>query len=174
MSSRFWGFSLAVYSADAVQDECLALQDQFGLDINLVLFCTFIGAVRGVALTADDIAAVRQEVGPWHQDIVRSLRTARRHLKTVELRDAQVAEAATQLRTRVKAAELESEYVEHLMLERWAEAQLAARPRGDSRDAVVANLQALLAAYGIGPQRLIAAHAMKHLIAAALTRVINE
>jgi hypothetical protein len=124
--------------------------------------------VRGVALTADDIAAVR------HQDIVRSLRTARRHLKTVELRDAQVAEAATQLRTRVKAAELESEYVEHLMLERWTEAQLAARPRGDSRDAVVANLQALLAAYGIGPERLIAAHAMKHLIAAALTRVVNE
>jgi uncharacterized protein (TIGR02444 family) len=174
MSSPFWNFSLAVYGASAVQDECLHLQDQFGLDVNLVLLCAFLGAVHGAALTSDDIAAARQEVGLWHQDIVRSLRAARRRLKTVELRDAQVAEAAAQLRTRVKAAELESEYVEHLMLERWAEAQLAARPRGDSRDAVVANLQALLAVYGIGTERLIAAHAMKHLIAAALDRVVDK
>ena len=172
MDSPFWNFSLAVYGVSAVQDECLDLQDQFGLDVNLVLLCAFLGAVHGVALTSEDIASARREAGPWHEDIVKTLRVARRRLKTIELKDAEAAKAAAQLRSQVKAAELESERIEQAMLEQWAAARLAAWPRGNARDAVPANLQALLAAYGIGPERLIAAHAMKHLIAAALGRVV--
>jgi uncharacterized protein (TIGR02444 family) len=172
MGSPFWNFSLAVYRASAVQDECLDLQDQFGLDVNLVLLCAFLGAVHGVALTSEDIASARRKAGPWHEDIVKTLRVARRRLKTIELKDAKAAKAAAQLRSQVKAAELESERIEQAMLEQWAAARLAAWPRGNARDAVPANLQALLAAYGIGPERLIAAHAMKHLIAAALGRVV--
>jgi uncharacterized protein (TIGR02444 family) len=172
MGSPFWNFSLAVYRASAVQDECLDLQDQFDLDVNLVLLCAFLGAVHGVALMSEDIASARREVRPWHEDIVKTLRVARRRLKTIELPDAHAAQAAMHLRAQVKAAELESERIEQMMLEQWANARLAAWPHGKFRDAVVANLQALLAAYGIGPERLIAAHAMKHLIAAALGRVV--
>ncbi len=168
MSQPFWNFSIAVYSASAVQDECLNLQDQFGLDVNLVLLCAFLGAVHGIALTSDDISSARQEVQQWHDDIVRTLRAARRGLKTIELRDADAAKAAAQLRAQVKAAELESERIEQTMLEQWAAARLAARPRGNSRDAVLASLQALLATYGIGPERLVAANAMKQLIATAI------
>src|SRR5579864_2603173 len=109
MDSPFWNFSVAAYSASGVEDEFLALQDQSGLDVNLVLFCAFLGAVHGVALTPDEIAAARREVGPWHQDVVRPLRAARRRLKTIELHDADAAKAAAELRTRVKAAELEAE-----------------------------------------------------------------
>jgi uncharacterized protein (TIGR02444 family) len=172
MGSPFWNFSLAVYGVSAVQDECLDLQDQFGLDVNLVLLCAFLGAVHGVSLTSEDIASARRKAGPWHEDIVKTLRVARRRLKTIELKDAEAAKAAAQLRSQVKAAELESERIEQAMLEHWAAARLAAWPRGNARDAVPANLQALLAAYGIGPERLMAAHAMKHLIAAALGRVV--
>jgi uncharacterized protein (TIGR02444 family) len=170
MSQPFWNFSIAVYSASAVQDECLNLQDKFGLDVNLVLLCAFLGAIHGVALTPDDVASARQEVRQWHDDVVRTLRAARRSLKTIELQDTDTAQAAKQLRTQVKAAELESEHIEQTMLEQWANGRLAARPRGNSRDVVPANLQALLAAYGIGPERLVAANAMKHLIAGALDR----
>jgi uncharacterized protein (TIGR02444 family) len=173
MGSPFWNFSIAVYGAGAVQDECLNLQDQFGLDVNLILQCAFLGAVHGVTLTSDDIATVRQEVGHWHEQIVRPLRAARRHLKTINLQDADTASAA-ELRRQVKTAELESERIEQMILEQWADARLAAWPRGNFRDAVVANLQALLATYGVGPERLDAAHAMKHLIAAALERVVNK
>jgi uncharacterized protein (TIGR02444 family) len=173
MGSPFWNFSIAVYGASAVQDECLNLQDQYGLDVNLILLCAFLGAVHGVTLTSDDIATVRQEVGHWHEQIVRPLRAARRHLKTINLQDADTASAA-ELRRQVKTAELESERIEQMILEQWADARLAAWPRGNFRDAVVANLQALLATYGVGPERLDAAHAMKHLIAAALERVVNK
>ncbi|HZL61436.1 MAG TPA: TIGR02444 family protein [Pseudolabrys sp.] len=172
MGSPFWNFSIAVYGASAVQDECLILQDQFGLDVNLILLCAFLGAVHGVTLTSDDIASVRQEVGQWHEQIVRPLRAARRHLKTINLQDADAASAAD-LRRQVKTAELESERIEQILLERWADTRLAAWPRGKLREAVVANLQTLLAAYGVGPERLVAAHAMQHLIAAGLDRTAN-
>src|SRR5262249_42075954 len=109
--SAFWNFSVAVYGASGVEAECLALQDQFGLDINLVLFCAFVGAAHGVALTADDIAAARQEVGAWHQDVIKALRTARRGLKTIELRHADAIRAAAELRAWVKTSELEAERV---------------------------------------------------------------
>lgn len=172
MGSPFWNFSLAVYGTSAVQDECLSLQDQFGLDVNLVLLCAFLGAVHGVTLTAKEIASARQEVDQWNEDIVKTLRTARRHLKTTKLQDADAASAG--LRAQVKAAELESERIEQILLERWASSRLAAWPRGKLREAVVANLQTLLAAYGISPERLIAAHVMQHLIVAALDRVANK
>jgi uncharacterized protein (TIGR02444 family) len=171
MASPFWNFSIAVYGASAVQDECLALQDQFGLDVNLVLLCAFAGAVHGVALTPNDIASARALVGPWHKGIVSSLRTARRHLKTIETPSAGAAKAAADLRTQVKAAELESERIEQMMLEQWAGARLASRPHGDPRETVPANLHALLAGYGVGPERITATQAMPHLIAAALAHI---
>ena len=174
MGSPFWNFSLAVYGVSAVQDECLDLQDQFGLDVNLVLLCAFLGAGHGVALTSDDISSARRQVRHWHEQIVCTPRAARRNLKTIELPDAHAAQAAMQLRAQVKVAELESERMEQMMLEQWANARLAAWPHSKFRDAVVANLQALLAAYGIGPERHVAAQAMQHLIAAALDRVVNK
>jgi uncharacterized protein (TIGR02444 family) len=166
MGSKFWGFSLAVYGAEAVEPECLSLQDRFGLDINLLLLCAFVGAVHGVTLTADDIAAARAEAASWHDDIVKPLRAARRCLKTVALSEARIAEAAAQLRTRVKAAELESEYVEQLLLERWAEARLAAWPRRESRDAIVANVAVLFKSYAVTEPLA----AVTHLVEAALAQ----
>jgi uncharacterized protein (TIGR02444 family) len=166
MDSLFWDFSIAIYGKDGVQDECLTLQDQFGINVNLLLFCAFAGAVYGAALTADDIASARQEVSAWHNDIIGPLRAVRRRLKTIELRDPDAAKAATDLRSQVKTAELDSERIEQVMLEQWAAARLAARPRGNSRDIVSTNLQALLASYGVGP----ATEAMTHLIAAVLAR----
>lgn len=166
MDSPFWNFSVAIYGASGVEGECLALQDQFGLDVNLVLFCAFLGAVHGVTLTPDDIAAARWEVGSWHQDVVSILRTARRRLKTIELHDGDAAKATAELRTRVKAAELESERIEQSMLERWAAPRLATWVRSNPHDAVTANLQVLLTTYGIGSERLTAAAAMKNMIEA--------
>lgn len=171
MASPFWNFSVTVYGANAVQNECLTLQDQFGLDVNLILLCAFAGAVHGVTLTPDDIASARALVGPWQKDIVSSLRAVRRRLKTIDTPGADVIKATSDLRTKVKAAELESECIEQMILEQWAGARFEAPPPGNPRETVPANLQTLLAGYGIGPERITAAQAMQHLIAAALARI---
>jgi hypothetical protein len=56
------------------------------------------------------------------------------------------------------------------MLEQWASAHLVSRPRAEPRAVVPANLQLLLSAYDIAPERVTAAVALRHLIAAALAR----
>lgn len=170
MNSLFWDFSIAVYGADLVADECLTLQDQFGLDVNLLLLGAFVGARHGVALTADDIASARAEVASWQKDIVTTLRETRRALKPMGLRDTDAGKAAAELRMRVKAAELESERIEQVMLEQWASTRLVSRTHAEPRAVVPANLQSLLSAYGIAPERVTAAVALRHLIAAALAR----
>ncbi len=161
MNPSLWKFSLAVYADRAVQDECLALQDQVGIDVNLILLCAFVGAVHGCVLTEADMASARTLVHEWQDDVVRPLRGARRKLKAVAGQDAQ------ELRAQVKAAELEAERIEQTMLEQWALANLTGRPAGDARAAVTTNLQNLLAVYALGPERLVAADAMRHISASA-------
>lgn len=38
-STRFWQYSLDKYGIDEVKDTCLALQDSYGYNVNLLLFC---------------------------------------------------------------------------------------------------------------------------------------
>jgi uncharacterized protein (TIGR02444 family) len=145
-----------------VEDQFQSLHDPF--DVNLVLLCAFAGAVHGVSLTAEDVASARTTVRQWQDEIVLPLRAARRNLKTIV--GAQDAKAAEQLRTQVKAAELEAERIEQAALQRWCDARLKGRARGQAREAVTANLRALLAVYGLEP----AADTMPQIVAAALAR----
>ena len=43
MQGSFWSFSLKVYAAPDVGDECISLQDGYGIDVNLLLFAAFLG-----------------------------------------------------------------------------------------------------------------------------------
>jgi uncharacterized protein (TIGR02444 family) len=171
--SRFWTFSLAVYADAAVQQECLALQDDHGVDVNLLLFCAFVGAVHGVILSERATRDAADVVGIWQKDVVGALRLARRALKPfageTESRDMPAAD----LRARVKNAELDAERIEQAMLEHWAAAHIGAHvgswPHAEPADAVVQNIRTLLAVAGRtegtteGP-----ATWPRHLIAAAL------
>ena len=80
LDTPLWAFSLAVYAGDGVADECLELQERLNLDVNLLLFAAFVGAVEGVQLEARDIAAADTAVAGWHGEIVRVLRRTRRAL----------------------------------------------------------------------------------------------
>ena len=79
--SRFWEFSLTVYGAPGVQEECLHLQERYGVDVNVLLFCTYIGAVHGALLSDRDVRAAAAATSDWNRTIVGSLREARRALK---------------------------------------------------------------------------------------------
>src|SRR5690606_9960690 len=112
-----WQFSLAVYAAEGVAAECLALQERCGLDVNLLLFAAYAAVVEGVSLEPDDIAAAEAEVAKWHDEIVRGLRAVRRALKPISLAEQDPRrDAAAALRARVKNAELDAEKIEQAML----------------------------------------------------------
>ncbi len=43
-SSPFWDYSLGIYRKPGVADACIALQDEFGLDVNMLLACLWFSA----------------------------------------------------------------------------------------------------------------------------------
>jgi uncharacterized protein (TIGR02444 family) len=161
--SRFWSFSLTVYSKPDVQKECLDLQDRHAIDVNLLLFCAFAGAVHGAVLPDDALKQAAGLVGEWHKKIVTNLREVRRALKPFATDFSSAAPAAVALRNSVKAIELEAERLEQTMLEEWSASRLSAWPRMQAVEATAANIRALLAV-GAGsaaepelPQNLVAA-----------------
>lgn len=161
--SRFWSFSLAVYSDAAVQAECLDLQDRHGIDVNLLLFCAYAGAVRGAVVPDAELRAAAGLVDEWHKQIVQSLRQARRALKPFATDASAIAASAAALRTDVKAAELESERIEQTILEEWSTRRIAGWLRAEPAAAIAANIRNLFAIYRGSadapeiPDRLIAA-----------------
>lgn len=134
-----WTFSLVVYAEPGVQDECLALQERFALDVNLLLLCAFAG-VLGVTLSGHDVATVAQAVATWHADVVAPLRGVRRALKAVARDDAAL------LRSHVKASELDAERIEQTMLWSWWQ-ERDASPATDRAAALTTNIARLLEHY---------------------------
>ena len=132
--NEFWRFSLAVYKPADVAAECLALQEAAGLDVNLLLFCAWLGT-RGIVLSRSDIEAASRVVGSWHNSVVRPLRGVRRHIKT------QYGDAFEPLRSRVKDDELQAEQVEQAMLFAYAQ---GIQSSSDRVDAVARNVNAYL------------------------------
>jgi uncharacterized protein (TIGR02444 family) len=144
-ASQFWTFSLAVYADAAVQKECLDLQDRFGVDVNLLLFCAFVGAAHGALLSEADVSNAAAAVGDWHRNIVTHLREVRRALKPFAAGPSTISASAEALRNSVKASELEAERIEQTLLEVWCSARLDRLPRAKPDKAVAANIQTLLA-----------------------------
>lgn len=103
---HFWSYSNELYSCPGVEDALIELQDQEGLEPNLVLFCLY-AAERGMALDADLIASARQLGEVWATGLVAPLRETRRRLKPFTADDA--TGNVVILRDRVKKAELLAE-----------------------------------------------------------------
>ncbi len=151
--NAFWRFSLRIYRAPGVADDCLAVQERCGIDVNLMLFCAWLGAERGVPLAVEDFAGCRAAVHEWHERAVKPLRAARRQMKG--LTDVEP------LRTHVKGLELEAERIEQerlfkFALSKWPEGtdtnrfaalrnnlDLFLRPHGACVDIVPALLRAI-------------------------------
>jgi uncharacterized protein (TIGR02444 family) len=142
----FWRFSLAVYDAPGVAAECLALQDARGVDVNVLLFCAWLGSMKKT-LTADDLTAIEARVRPWREAAVQPLRAARRGMKAWS--DADIAA----LRKDVAALELRAEQIEQAMLFSIAP-ETAATATAD--EAIRRNI-ALLLGHGSAPRLLDAA-----------------
>lgn len=105
-AARLWRFAVDLYGRDGVEDAALALQDEHGLDVTMLLLCCFLGR-HGVRARRETIAALDQHARAWRAVAVEPLRTLRRRLK----RDvgAVSADSAAAFRERVKALELEAE-----------------------------------------------------------------
>src|SRR6516165_5812004 len=97
--SPFWRFSLRFYRQSGVADACIALQDDCGVDVNILLFLLWLATdQRRVGIA--EVEAVCAKAGPWRDDVVAPLRSLRRRLKE----GAPLVERSTAelFRTRIK------------------------------------------------------------------------
>jgi uncharacterized protein (TIGR02444 family) len=105
-TTPFWRFSLHFYRQAGVSDACIALQDECGVDVNLLLFLFWL-ASDGRQLTADEVKNLDDSVRDWRNLTIVPIRNARRKLKgTATLVEPGNQEA---FRTKVKAIELDAE-----------------------------------------------------------------
>ena len=100
MSNPFWDFSLSNYRRDGVAQTCLTLQDEFGLDVNVLLYGGWLAAMDQ-CLTEDHLAGIAATIAPWRERVVLPLRILRRQWRDYP--------AAIDLRDEVKALELQAE-----------------------------------------------------------------
>lgn len=137
----FWRFSLAVYAAPGVAAECLALQDTSGVDINVLLFCAWLGAAKRSVLTTQDLAAIEAAVQPWRDAVIRPTRGVRRDIKAMP--DSTNDDVAA-LRRDAAALELKAEQIEQAMLYRLMPTLSAPPAATTAEDATRRNVSALL------------------------------
>jgi uncharacterized protein (TIGR02444 family) len=112
-TTPFWRFSLHFYRQPGVSDACIALQDEYGIDVNLLL-CLLWLADEGRLLSADEVRNLDEKVRGWRNCTVVPIRSIRRKLKGVRT----LVEPAEQeaFRTRIKAVELEAERLQQQAL----------------------------------------------------------
>jgi uncharacterized protein (TIGR02444 family) len=123
--SSFWTFSLKVYAKDAIANVCVSLQDEFDVDVNVLLFMLW-SADQGRRLSVQEIGEIIDLVTPWQVQIVRPLRLARRSLKTPPSGWPRQEIAA--LRQRIKTDEMEAERLQQRALARFAEEKQIGEP----------------------------------------------
>lgn len=105
-ANPFWRFSLTLYGRDKVAPACLRLQDRYGLDVNIVLYCCW-AAAQGIALEAAAISAVMDSTEVWRREVIQPLRAVRRTLRGGVAPVS--APAGDALRENVRRLELEAE-----------------------------------------------------------------
>lgn len=116
MSESFWDFSVRTYKTDSVPDACLSLQNERGVDVNMLLFCCWYGQSRGELLT-DSFQQLLDFSQQWSQQVVKPLRKVRTWMKHDGCADQNMpTEQCMQVREKVKGIELEAEKIQQDML----------------------------------------------------------
>jgi uncharacterized protein (TIGR02444 family) len=144
--SEFWDFSLRIYALPGVADECLDLQERYGANVNLLLFCAFCGARFGARLSVEELTEASALVKVWHCNVTKSLRMARTSIKQIKLDNAASPTGGytESLRQSIKQLELEAEHVEHAILSDWWLTKASGVTVSGQADAIKSNIFLLL------------------------------
>jgi len=142
----FWSYSLKIYGVDAVARACLALQDSWGADVNLLLYCCWLGHA-GRTLDKRSLQMAIARVSRLQTEVVKPLRQARRALKKSP--DGLPAASVAELRKRLGALELDLEYLEQRLLADMAQTLAPKMHPQPPRVATAASLVRYLALLGV-------------------------
>ncbi|MGV8837927.1 TIGR02444 family protein [Cellvibrio sp.] len=103
--SNLWDFSLRQYARAGVADACLRLQDEHGVNVNVLFWCLWLEQ-RGLTLDAARLRNAQKRIHAWDEHYVVPLRQLRRRMKA-EFGGAN--SDIEQVRSQIKQAELLAE-----------------------------------------------------------------
>lgn len=141
-SSALWDFSTRTYRIPQVETACLNLQDTVNADVNIILYCCWMGEQRH-ALSSEQLKLLMETTDPWQNSILKPLRNARRMMKQHII--AMPAELLEQTINNMSEMEINAERMEQQALEKAIDTD--SLPVDDSRsplDISTANLSLYL------------------------------
>lgn len=103
--NSLWDFSLALYAQPDVADTCLRLQDEQGINVNLLLWCVWLEC-KGLALDDAHLHEAQRRTRGWDHHYVVPLRHLRKRMKAEFGIQNEVIEG---VRKHIKQAELAAE-----------------------------------------------------------------
>ncbi len=145
-----WDFSLALYAQPGVADACLRLQDEHGLNVNLLLWCVWLEC-KGLFPDQAQLEQAQRQTHGWDQNYVVPLRQLRQRMKAeFGTRDL----AIEQVRRQIKEAELAAERQLQMQLQSlscgwWPIAEGLSAGRWKNGPFESENLRRYLAAAGV-------------------------
>lgn len=114
---RFWDFSVRTYRTEEVPGACLSLQNDYGADVNMLLYCAWIGVAIG-PFDGELFNRASEYSVRWAESVVIPLRDVRTWMKhggcSVQ---PTPMEECMQLREEVKSLELAAEKMQQEALE---------------------------------------------------------
>jgi uncharacterized protein (TIGR02444 family) len=112
-ADELWNFSLRFYSNDVVSASCLALQDDCGADVNVLLLACF-AAIRGAQFASPFFNDPSEPSSAWRESLVVPIRRVRRSLKNASFITS-VADLG-QFKKSLQVVELEAERIQQRLL----------------------------------------------------------
>lgn len=107
MNNPFWHYSVRQYAQPGVAQACLKLQDEHGLDVNMLLYAAWL-ASEGRQPDRGHLTALARKVEDWRRRVVQPLRELRVQWKGFA--------PAEMLREQLQSLELEAERVQQDMM----------------------------------------------------------
>jgi uncharacterized protein (TIGR02444 family) len=116
-SQNFWEFSVQLYSSPEVSAACLDLQNQHGIDVNLLLLCCWCGA-RGAELSETSLSQSIAYSRKWAEQVIKPLRQTRVWMKSNIPSDQHQKLGFLEVRKEIKTVELSAEKHQQSVLEK--------------------------------------------------------
>ncbi|MEH6557875.1 MAG: TIGR02444 family protein [Oceanicoccus sp.] len=107
----FWQFSLITYAVSGVESLLLRLQNEFGADINMLLFCYWLGLQQKIP-ASEQWVELQKLTAEWQKKSILPLRSVRQFLKQQS--------GMANFRRSIQTVEIEAERLQQEMMEHFS------------------------------------------------------
>ena len=112
--SEFWNYSSQIWTLPNSRTACLELQNSYEADINILLYCCWIGNKK-LKINDDDLQVLLDTIQPW-QIMIKPLRDARKMMQQQTI--AMPVSLQDQTIKHITEMELNAEHMSQIALER--------------------------------------------------------